>query len=125
MAEGSEEEEEGVGVGKVGNLAMALTATNDAPRIRIVDGQILRSTLFKGIVKGRGGPARLLPRTGGVAQEHAQQVARTLCVLLAGGGGGATTAAAAVCGPSVHDGQIVHELNVALAPAQLVAVFAG
>lgn len=105
--------------GKVGNLAMALTATNDAPRIHIVDGKILRSTLFKGIVKGRGGPARLLPRTGGVAQEHAQQVARTLCVLRAGAGAGA------VRGPSVHDGQVVHELNVALAAAQLVAVFAG
>ena len=91
---------------------MAFTATNDAPRIHIIDGQILRSTLFKGIVKGRGGPARLLPRTGGVAHEHAQQVARTLCVLRAGGAaatstaGGATTTA--VRGPSVHDGQIVH-----------------
>lgn len=57
---------------RAADLAVALATTNDAPGVRVVDGQMLRAARRKGIVKAGACVDGFVPGVCGVAQEHAQ-----------------------------------------------------
>jgi hypothetical protein len=95
-------------------LTMAITARDLAPRIQIDNGQLLPSPRRKRVVKLGHICACLLPLARGIAEEHAEQVARA-----AGASWGV------VGGARVHDAQVVDELDVAVLAVELDAVLLG
>jgi len=96
-------------------LPMALTPTNNPPRITIHDGQVLHATLGKRVVKASPEGRGFVPCTFRVPQEHAQQMAVTGHA----GHGGAVGAA------GMQDAQIVQELHVALSAIECGAEASG
>lgn len=91
-------------------LAVALATADEAPRVIVDDRQILLSAWSEWIIEVVTEPCRLLPSILGVSEEHAQKVASA-----------GPAIAATIRLTSVHDAQIVDELDVALLAVDLGA----
>ena len=93
---------------------MALTATNDAPRVRIEDRETLLPTRNERVLEALAPVIRLVPSICRVAKEHAQKMTST-----------GTVTDATVLGTGMHDAQIVEKLDVALLTVDFCAEALG
>jgi hypothetical protein len=84
------------------DLAMAILAAGLAPRVRIQNGKLLRSTLREGIIELGSVRARPNPRVLRISKEHAKKVA-------------AAAPSATVGRSSMHHAHVVDVLNVTVA----------
>jgi hypothetical protein len=89
---------------------VAFTATDDAPRIVVDDGEVLLAAWREGVVKVVPEASWLLPCILGVAKKHAQEMTSAGLAI-----------AATIRLTSMHDAQVVEELNVALLAVKLCA----
>jgi hypothetical protein len=89
---------------------VALAAANDAPRIVVNDGKVLLAAWHKGVVEVVTKSSRLLPSVCRISQKHAQEMASAGLAF-------ATT----ICLTSMHDTQVIYELDVALLAVKLGA----
>lgn len=92
---------------------MAFTTAYLTPRVEIVDGDLLTTATRERILKVALKRGRLFPRLLGIAKEHAKKVA---CARLVG---------LAIGGTSMHDAQVVDELDVPLLAIKLGADLLG
>ena len=53
---------------------MAFTAADLAPRIEVVDRDLLGAAVYKGIIEVMPIGSRLVPRVLGISKEHAKEV---------------------------------------------------
>lgn len=89
---------------------MALAAADDAPRIVVHDWKVLLAARCERIVEIITELSWLLPCILRIAKEHAQKVASTGLAIVS-----------AICLTSMHDAQVVDELNVTLLAIKLAA----
>lgn len=89
---------------------MALAAADDAPRIIVDDRKVLLAARRERIVEVVTEPSWLVPGILGITKEHAEEVASAGLSL-----------GSAVRFASMHDAQVVDELDVALLAVELGA----
>lgn len=89
---------------------MALTPTDSTPWVHVNNRQLLHPAGCKGVVKVVSEAGRLGPGIFGIPKEHAQQVSSARLPI-----------GALVCFSSMHDAQVVDELDIALLAIKLCA----
>jgi hypothetical protein len=87
---------------------VALAATDDAPRIHVDDWKVLRPPGSKRIIEVITVSSRLVPGILGITKKHAQEVTSARLAV-----------DSLVCFTSMHDAQVVNELDVTLLAIEL------